>query len=122
MTIRELYNEIDGDYDLAIKTLKIDKLIDKHIRKLPSNTIFGELFEAGETMDPVKLFESAHAVKGVCLNLGLPGIASLAGEICEEFRPGRERTMTDGEVTAMINDIKAKFEKASRAITLYDNG
>ena len=32
MTIQELYQMIDGDYDQAIRVLRVDKLIDKHIR------------------------------------------------------------------------------------------
>ena len=31
MTVQELYQSIDGDYDKAISVLRMDKLIDKHI-------------------------------------------------------------------------------------------
>lgn len=34
MTIRELYQNMGGDYDQAIRILRVDKLIDKHIKKL----------------------------------------------------------------------------------------
>ena len=44
MTIRELYQTIEGDYDQAIRTLRMDKLLDKHIRKLAHNGVIERLF------------------------------------------------------------------------------
>ena len=40
MTLKELYIEIGGDYDRALSVLRIEKLIDKHIRKLPREPHF----------------------------------------------------------------------------------
>ena len=120
MTLKELYDMIGGDYGQALKVLCIDKLIDKHIRRFPANTIFSDMDEAVKKMDASALFESAHAMKGVCSNLGLVNIASAASEISEEFRPGNPRTMTDGEVASKIGQIDAMFEKASEGIRLYE--
>ncbi len=39
MTIQKLYQNIDGDYDQAIRVLRIDKLIDKHIRRFAQNSV-----------------------------------------------------------------------------------
>ena len=111
---------IGGDYGQALKVLCIDKLIDKHIRRFPANTIFSDMDEAVKKMDASALFESAHAMKGVCSNLGLVNIASAASEISEEFRPGNPRTMTDAEVASKIGQIDAMFEKASEGIRLYE--
>ena len=71
MTLQELYQMIGGDYDQALRVLRVEKLIDKHIRKLPVNGVVEKLLEAGKTMDPTQLFETAHAVKGITANLGL---------------------------------------------------
>ena len=46
MTLKELYTEIEGNYDQALSVLRIEKLVDKHIKKLPANPIFAELEEA----------------------------------------------------------------------------
>ena len=32
MTIQELYGKIGGDYEQALRVLRMDKLLDKHIR------------------------------------------------------------------------------------------
>ena len=120
MTLNELYREIGGDYDSALKVLRIEKLIDKHIRKLPTNPIFSELDEAGKAMDGTRIFESAHAIKGVCSNLGLVSIAALAAEICDEFRPGNERKLSDGEIAGKIGEVGELFAKASAGVKKYE--
>ena len=81
MTIQELYQTIDGDYDQAVRVLRMDKLIDKHIRKFTANGVVEDLLAAGQTMDPTQLFERAHAMKGVTANLGLTKLSSAASEI-----------------------------------------
>ena len=91
MTLQELYQSIGGDYEQALRVLRMDKLIDKHIRKLTKNGVVDNLLAAGDTMDPTQLFETAHAVKGVCANLGLKTLSDMASEIAEEYRPGNVR-------------------------------
>ena len=120
MTLAELYKEIDGDYEQALKVLRIEKLIDKHIRRFPSNTVFADLDEAGKEMDAVKLFESAHAIKGVCSNLGLVKLSDIAAGICDEFRPGNARNLTDDEIRDMIGRVDAMFAKAAAGIEKYE--
>ena len=39
MTIKELYDNIGGNYEQAVKVMKLDKLIDRHIRKFTNNTM-----------------------------------------------------------------------------------
>ena len=119
MTLEELYKEIEGDYEQALKVLRIEKLIDKHIRRLPSNTVFSELDEAGEAMDATRLFETAHAIKGVCSNLGLVKLSDAAAEICDEFRPGNARKFTDEEIKNKIGFVDAMFAKAVAGIEKY---
>ena len=119
MTLRELYTEIGGDYDRAIKVLRIEKLVDKHIRKLPANPVFGDLAEAGKAMDGERIFECAHAIKGVCANLGLVDLADAAEELCEEFRSGNPRKMTDAEVGVKLAETQRLFDKAAKGIRSY---
>jgi len=119
MTLAELYKAIGGDLDAALKVLRIEKLVNKHIRKLPDNEIFVSLSEAGRTMDPVMLFESAHAIKGVCANLGLVKMSETASEIADEFRPGSSRSFTDAEVKERIDALEKMFAAAADEIRKY---
>ena len=120
MTLKELYALIDGDYDRAMNVLRIEKLLDKHIRRFPQNGIVDSLVSAGTSMDANGIFESAHALKGVCANLGLVKMASEASELTEEFRPGSTRKLSDGDIRAKISAINEMYKKASEGIRLYE--
>ena len=120
MTIRELYENIGGDYDQAIRILRMDKLLDKHIRKYVKNGCVEDLLSAGESMDPVRLFETSHAVKGVSANLGLVRMAEAASEISEEFRPGNPRRMTDDQVAEKIRKIGELYTLTKETIKKYE--
>ena len=120
MTLQELYRNIDADYDQAIKVLRMDKLVDKHIRRLTGNGVVDSLIEAGKTMDGTELFERAHAVKGVCANLGLTRLAEAASEIAEEYRPGNPRTLSDEEVKERIKKISEMYDRTAEGIRQYE--
>ena len=119
MTLKELYAEIGGDYDQAMRVLRIDKLLDKHIRKLTQGGVIEKLLEAGEGMDPTALFEAAHAAKGVCGNLGLTNLAAASSEIAEEYRPGNPRKFSDAEVKEKLAKIKEQYAKTAAGIKKY---
>ena len=122
MTLKELYQNIGGNYDQAIRVLLMEKLLDKHIRRLPRGGTVEALLAAGETMDPTVLFETSHAAKGICGNLGLTGLAAAASEISEEFRPGNPRKMTDDQVRAKLAEISALYAKTTEGIRRYEEG
>ncbi len=122
MTIKELYEKIGGNYEQAVRVMKSDRLIDKYVRKLTASQVAESLAEAGKTMDPVKLFESAHAMKGVCSNLGLESLASAVNEITEEFRPGNARRLSDADVRARLDAIARQYEITAEGIRDYEQG
>jgi len=120
MTIQQLYEKIGGNYDQAVRVMKKDKLIDKYVRKLKNSNVGDMLAEAGETMDAVKLFESAHAMKGVCSNLGLEGLANAADEITEEYRAGNPRTLSDDAVKEKLAALLRRYRQTVQCITEYE--
>ncbi|MBR4622745.1 MAG: Hpt domain-containing protein [Ruminococcus sp.] len=122
MTLQELYSEIGGDYDQAVRVLRMDKLIDKHIRKLTKKGVVDNLIDAGSRMDPTELFETAHAMKGVCANLGLVNLSAMASEIAEEYRPGNPRKLSDGDVSELIGKIEETYRKTAEGIKKYEEG
>ena len=119
MTLQELYTNIGGDFEQATRVLRVEKLIDKHIRKFAGNPIFERLFAATESMDATELFESTHAIKGVCSNLGLTNLAALASDVTEEYRPGNARKLSDEEVKAKLAALKEGYEKTIEGIKAY---
>ncbi len=119
MTVQELYANIGGDYASAKKILMMDKMISRFIVKLLDDKSCDRLLTAGQTMDPVGLFEGAHAMKGVCANLGLMDLSHAASDIAEEFRPGNARHMSDDEVAKRLADIQARYDKTIAGIRAF---
>ena len=122
MTLQELYQTIGGDYAQALRVLRVEKLLDKHIRKFTANGVVETLLAAGETMDPTQLFETAHAVKGVSANLGLNRLSDAAAEITEEYRPGNSRTLTDAEVKEKLRRVEELYCQIKEGIRRYEEG
>jgi hypothetical protein len=122
MTIQELYTLIGGDYAQATKIMRRDRLVDRYIRKLGSSGVGESLAAAGEKMDPAALFESAHAMKGVCANLGLTTLSEAASDLAEEFRPGTARHYTDQQVQEKLSVISALYQRTIDGIRQYEQG
>ena len=119
MTIQELYDQIGGSYDHAVRIMRMDKMISKYLLKLTDSDVCDKLKEAAGSMDPGALFDSAHAMKGVCANRGLDDLAAAVSEVTEEYRPGAGRKLSDDEVKAKLDEIFSKFEKTKAGIEEY---
>ncbi len=120
MTTPELYELIGGNYEHALQIMRKDKMIGKYVLKLGGSDLNERLRAAAESMDAAQIFESAHAMKGVCGNLGLDALAEAAGEITEEFRPGSVRRLPDDEVRAKLAALDAFYERTLEGIRRYE--
>jgi len=119
MTVQELYESIGGSYDSAKKILQMDKLISKFILKLLDDKSCENLMAAAAAQDAAGIFEGAHAMKGVCANLGLNSLSEAASAVAEEFRPGNSRSMEQGELDRRLADIKSQYGKTIAGIQAF---
>jgi len=119
MTLQELYTRVEGDYQAALKTMMMESLANRMLFKFLEDKTCEKLFAAGQAMNPEALFHEAHTLKGVAANLGLLTMSRLAGEICEEFRPGHSRALSDEEVQSLLQALKDLHEKTLSAIREY---
>ena len=120
MTLQELYTRIDGNYDHAVQIMRMEKLISRYVLKFPASDLNGSLMEAARSMDPTQLFERAHAMKGVCANMGFDKLAEAVGEITEEFRPGNPRKYTDAEIKDKLARINDMYQRTIDGIHAYE--
>ncbi len=120
MNLQELYQGMGEDYEQALRTLRVEKLVDKHIRRFPANPAAQTMVSASEKMDGPALFEAAHAAKGICGNLGLKSLYEMASELSEEFRPGNPRRLTDDQVRDRIDAFASRYQQAAEAIRRYE--
>lgn len=119
MTVQELYTHIGGSYDSAKKILQMDKLISKFILKFLDDKSCQRLMDARSSGDSAAMFEGAHALKGVCANLGLNSLSEKASEIAEEFRPGHSRSLSDDELNARLNSIQSEYDSIIAGIAQF---
>ena len=119
MTLQDLYVNIEGNYAQAQKIMKMDKMITKYLMKLEGSRMDESLRAAAESMDPTALFESTHAMKGVCGNLGLDKLSAMSSELSEEFRPGKPRTLSDEQVKQKIDELLALYARTISGIQRF---
>lgn len=119
MTLQELYESIGGSYESAKRVMQLDKLIERFILKYPDDASCAKLCAAWEARDAAGVFESAHAMKGVCSNLGLDALSAAASEITEEFRPGRTRALDDAAVQSRVEALRAQDERVRTLVRAF---
>lgn len=119
MTVEGLYQSIGGSYEDAKRTLMMDKMITRFILKLPDDPSFSTLWAAFQAGEEKGMFQGAHAMKGVCANLGLTELSRQAGEITEQFRPGSPRTLSGEELAQRMEQLKTGYDKAVEGIRAF---
>ena len=119
MTTQELYANIGGSYDSAKRILQMDRMIGRFIVKFLDEKSCGKLFAAKEANDPTGMFEGAHAMKGVCANLGLDELSRMASDIAEEFRPGHTPAMSPAELDQRFDELKALYDRTIAGIQQF---
>lgn len=88
MTVRECYEQINGDYEGVLQRLMDDARVRKFLLRFQDEKLFNQLADSLEKEDYVEAFRSAHSIKGVCLNLGLTELQNSSSELCEALRAG----------------------------------
>ena len=119
MTVQELYDGIGASYDSAKRILQMDKLIGKFVLKFLDDKSCEKLMTAWAAKDAAGVFDGAHALKGVCANLGLNSLSEQASAIAEEFRPGNARAMDDAAVDERLAALKANYESTIAGIQAF---
>lgn len=119
MTVPELYERIGGSYESAKRILPMDKMIGKFVLKFLDDKSCARLLNGWEARSAGDVFEGAHAIKGVCANLGLNSLSEKASEIAEEFRPGNSRQLSDEEVDRRVAELKALYDTTIDGIRAF---
>lgn len=88
MTLKEVYDKINGDYNGVIHRLMDEKRVKKFLLKFPVDTSFADLRKALESGDCDMAFRAAHTLKGVCQNLGITVLFESSNELTEHLRGG----------------------------------
>lgn len=112
MDLKEMYDEIGGNYNEAKSRLMNDALIEKFALKYEADGTFEELKQAVSEKDIEKSFRAAHTLKGVAANLSFNELAKAASELTEQLRSLKEQADTD--FVRKSNSAAGKGNKGNR--------
>lgn len=116
MTIEELYDRIGGDLEDVRKRLPSDDLIARFIVRFADDESCAQAAAAWSEGDEAAAFEAAHKAKGVCANLGLSKLLSVANDITEALRPGNSDIRATTDVDALVKLLKSEHTSTLDAI------
>lgn len=116
MNVKDLYEELGGDYDDMFSRLNNEDLMTKIVKMFISDTSYSDLKKGLETSDAELAFRGAHTLKGVSLNLGFTNLSNLAVELTELLRP-RDLNV---DYKDLFNKITQEYNRTIEAIRKLD--
>lgn len=84
--IKEFYETINGNYEVAISRMQNDERIKKYLGFFLMDESYQALENAMEKEDVEEAFRGAHTLKGVCQNMAFTALSTVVEQITEELR------------------------------------
>jgi len=112
MTLKEFYDEINGNYDEVMYRLKKEERVIKFLGMFLRDKSFEQLSQSIEQKNVESAFRVAHNMKGVCSNLSLTHLTSIASDITEMLRDGKD---FDG-ACVMFPQLEKEYKKTVEGI------
>lgn len=113
MTIQECYEKMGGNYAEVVGRLRTDERVQKFLMLFMKDTSFQDLQHGIETNNVEEAFRAAHTLKGICGNLSLTKLLTIAEELTEALR-GKPAVGPD--VPPLYENAKAAYESIMQAI------
>ena len=86
MDLKELYDQIGGNYQETISRLPSEPMVKKFVLKYPGDPSFNQLKDALADQDWELAFRASHTLKGVAQNLGMDRLYKTAATLCDAVR------------------------------------
>ncbi len=86
--IKQLYENIKGNYDEAITRMRDDERIKKYLNFFLMDESYKQLESALDSKNCEEAFKAAHTLKGVSQNMAFTDFAESVVNITEELRAG----------------------------------
>ena len=118
MTLKECYAAFGGDLEALLARLPSERLVGKLLRRFPEDGSFRELCAAVPAGDLEAAFRCSHNLKGLCLNLELPGLLRSSSALTDALRPGSDHRPE--LVEDLLEQVRQDYEAVCDAIRQLD--
>ena len=89
MTLKEFYQNIDGDYEDVIGRIGSEERVQPILAMFREDSSYQWLAKAIEGKDWDSAFDAAHTLKGLCLSLGFAPITPYILALTDALREGQ---------------------------------
>lgn len=113
MTVKELYENLDEDYNEVYSRLENDEWIAKYLKKFKDGDYKMIMNRAINEGDWVEGFKMAHSIKGLALNLGLGRLAECSVALSDALRDGVPKI----DITGMLLELNHEYDRVIGEIT-----
>ena len=113
MTVKEVYDKMNGDYEGVLHRLMDDNRVRRFLLKFLDDTSFNDLKDSIERNNCEDAFRAAHTIKGVCQNLGITVLFESSDELTEYLRNG---TIDGSE--ELFSKVSEDYDDTIKAISL----
>lgn len=111
MTLKECYENLEGNYEDAVGRLFNEALVKKFLFKFLNDKSYDTLCESLEADDYQEAFRAAHTIKGICQNLSFTKLLNSSSSLTEALRPGEKC-----DVTNLFEEVKRDYCQTVKAI------
>lgn len=115
MTLKELYTEIDGNYDEVVKRLMNETLVRKFVLKFLDDKSLENLRVSLDGKNYPEAFRAAHTIKGVCQNLSFGRLYHSSSILADALRDGN----WSDEYSALVSKVEEDYEITAGAIRKF---
>ncbi|MGN0401475.1 MAG: Hpt domain-containing protein [Acetatifactor sp.] len=112
MELRQVYEQLNGDYDSVLSRLMTEERIVKYLLKFLDQNMDILILKALETEDYETAFREAHNLKGVCANLNLDRLEVSASALTEALRRGKP----EGDISSLVENMKSDYQLTVNAL------
>lgn len=116
MTLEECYEKLHGSYAEAKTRLMNDRLVDKFLRRFPTDPTMQELKAHVDSGNIQEQFRAAHTLKGVAANLALTQLQQDASALTEQLR-----SCTAPADPELLKKVEDSYQIAIDAIAELDS-
>ena len=114
MTLKEFYEEVQGDYNTALTRMMNDGFITRMLTKFTQGTYVEDIIKAYEAKDMKEVFAHSHALKGVCGNLALTTLYNVSSIITEATR-----NLNENEFINLDNELQSLKDIYSKTLVSF---